>query len=65
MMAFSIVEKTMGILEYETITVVKLDGKIIGEILKSPEGFYYRVKKNKKFIGECFPTLAACKMSLV
>ena len=51
-------------LTYMTITVVKLDGKIIGEILQSQEGFYYRVKKNKKFIGECFPTLEACKKSL-
>lgn len=48
---------------YETKTVVRLGGKIIGEIRRSPQGFYYKVKGNKA-VGEIFPTLAQCKQSL-
>ena len=48
---------------YETKTVVRLSGKIIGEIRRSPQGFYYKVKGNKA-VGEIFPTLAQCKQSL-
>tara|TARA_B110001454_G_C12566511_1_gene370013 strand:+ start:387 stop:641 length:255 start_codon:yes stop_codon:yes gene_type:complete len=48
---------------YETKTVVRLGGKIIGEIRRSPQGFFYKVKGNKA-VGETFPTLDQCKQSL-
>ena len=48
---------------YETKTVVRLGGKIIGEIRRSPQGFYYKVNGNKA-VGEIFHTLAQCKQSL-
>ncbi len=53
----------MSEITFETKTIVRLGKKIVGEIIRTPEGFYYKVKGNKA-VGEIFPTLAQCKESL-
>jgi len=50
-------------ISYETQTVVRLDKKIVGQILECPNGFYFKLK-GRKDRGDFFPTLAQCKQSL-
>ena len=42
---------------------VRLDGRKVGEIRLTPQGFRY-FPKGSEFAGEAFPTLALCKGSL-
>ena len=53
----------MSEITFETKTIVRLGKKIVGDIIRTPQGFYYKVKGNKA-VGEIFPTLAQCKESL-
>jgi len=48
---------------YVALTMVYLDGKHIGNILKVKDGFQY-FPKGKKTGGEVFPTLEEVKRSL-
>lgn len=41
---------------------VRLDGRLIGEIISAATGFYYKPKGSKP--GDTFPTVAAVKRSL-
>lgn len=46
---------------------VLLEGRVIGRIEKSDEGYCYFPKGTKKYkvpLGETFPTLEECKSSL-
>lgn len=45
------------------VHIVKLEGKTVGRIFKTPEGFRY-IPTGSKTGGEFFPTLEACKSSL-
>ena len=53
----------MAQITFETKTIVRLGRKIVGEIIRSPLGFHYKVKGNKA-VGDIFPTLDQCKESL-
>lgn len=43
---------------------VKLDRKEVGTIICEVSAYHYHPKGNKKFAGEVFSTLKACKKSL-
>lgn len=43
--------------------IVKLDGKIVGEIRKATEGFQY-FPKGQKVGGAIWPSLAGCKRDI-
>ena len=48
----------------EDLTIVYLDGKRIGKIIRTDLGFQYIPKATGYFIGEPFFTLEECKQSL-
>jgi hypothetical protein len=44
--------------------IVKIDGKEVGRIRQEPDGFAYYPQNKKKYKGDTYPTLEACKASL-